>query len=89
MSSHKWCSNIGVLGGCVKKMISTKYLRFKNQGQKPNPILDSKDRSMFIKSQKKSKKNDIIEKLNEVIQMLKYEGMDFRTLEESSFSSSK
>lgn len=52
----RWFSNIGISKGCVKSFIFNIYLIFKNLDQKFDPILDSKDISVFVDFQEKSRK---------------------------------
>lgn len=85
---HRWCSTIRNLGGHVRTFVINKYIKINNQNQNSDPILKPRDGSVYD-FQEKSRKEEIIEKLNELIHLLKDEGMSSRILEESLATLSK
>lgn len=68
---HKLSSNFRNFRNYIGTFVTNQYLTIKNR--KSNPILKLKDGNV-CKFQEKSKKEKIIKKLNEIIQILKYEG---------------
>lgn len=69
---HQMKLEIGILGGCVKSFVFNKYLSLRNYRKK---LIQSLIQiiEMCVEFQKKIRKKEIIEKLNKVIQILKYE----------------
>lgn len=80
-TTRKCFSKIGNIGKYVGNCITNKYPRFKNY--KFNPKLKSRDRRLH-EFQEKSRKKEIIENLNELVQLVKDEEVKN---EESSTSS--
>lgn len=68
---HQRFPNFRIARNYIGPFVTNQYLRIKNW--KHNIILKSKDQSV-CKLQEKSKKGEIIKKLNEIVQLLKYEG---------------
>lgn len=71
----------------MRTFVANKNLRVKNWNQNHDPILKLRDGNVYD-FQQKSKKEEIFEKLNDLIQLLKYEGMRSRNLEGSLVTSS-
>lgn len=71
---HIWCSNFRNLGSYVRIFVSNEYLRVKNWNKKFDPILKLKGGNVY-NFQRNPKKEEIIEKINELIQLLKDERM--------------
>lgn len=80
---HKCSSNFRNVINYIRNFVTNQYLRTKNW--KHNPILISKDESV-CKFQEKSKKEEIIKKLNEIVQLLKDEGTSSNIKESSTLS---
>lgn len=62
------------VGNNIITFIANKYLRINNWNQNYDQILKLKDENV-CDSQEKSKKEEIVNKLNELIHLLKDEGM--------------
>lgn len=72
VTNHGYFYKFRNIGNYVGNYINNKYLRIKNQ--KFNPILKSKD-GILHEFQEKSRKKKIVEKMNDLVQLIKYEGI--------------
>lgn len=70
---HKGFSKYRNIGSNAINFCANKYLIINNWNQKSDPIFKLKDMSVY-KFQEESEKKEIIEKMNELIKLLKDEG---------------